>query len=126
VGEFKVQGWYDPGQRWIPEVNPDGDESLSDTDFFLDPSNTSRLDQINVPGVLYPFRVIPSIPPESYGLVKLGGAFNGNSYQGLLNENSFNLIPGLGKALKFTFTLYDSKGIIKDGRTFTHIVYLDN
>jgi len=29
------------------------------------------------------------------------------------------------KALKFTFTLYDSKGIIKNGRTFTHIVYLD-
>lgn len=28
------------------------------------------------------------------------------------------------RALKFTFTLYDSKGIIKDGRTFTHIVYL--
>ncbi len=28
------------------------------------------------------------------------------------------------KAFKFTFTLYDSKGIIKDGRTFTHIVYL--
>lgn len=29
------------------------------------------------------------------------------------------------RALKFTFTLYDSKGIIKQGRTFTHIVYLD-
>ena len=28
-------------------------------------------------------------------------------------------------AFKFTFTLYDSKGIIKNGRTFTHIVYLD-
>jgi prepilin-type N-terminal cleavage/methylation domain-containing protein len=27
-------------------------------------------------------------------------------------------------ALKFTFTLYDSKAIIKQGRTFTHIVYL--
>ena len=27
-------------------------------------------------------------------------------------------------ALKFTFKLYDSKGIIKNGRTFTHIVYL--
>ncbi len=27
-------------------------------------------------------------------------------------------------ALKFTFTLYDSKGIIKKGRQFTHIVYL--
>lgn len=30
------------------------------------------------------------------------------------------------KALKFTFMLYDSKGIIKEGRTFTHIVYLGN
>jgi prepilin-type N-terminal cleavage/methylation domain-containing protein len=26
------------------------------------------------------------------------------------------------RALKFTFTLYDSRGIIEDGRTFTHIV----
>jgi prepilin-type N-terminal cleavage/methylation domain-containing protein len=29
------------------------------------------------------------------------------------------------KALKFTFTLYDSKGIIKHGRRFEHIVYID-
>jgi type II secretory pathway pseudopilin PulG len=28
------------------------------------------------------------------------------------------------KALKFTFTLYDSEGIIKEGREFTHIAYL--
>jgi len=28
-------------------------------------------------------------------------------------------------AFKFTFTLYDSKGVIKKGRTFTHIVCLD-
>ncbi len=28
------------------------------------------------------------------------------------------------RAIKFTFTLYDSKGIIKNGRTFTHIVYI--
>ena len=28
------------------------------------------------------------------------------------------------KAFKFTFTLYDSKGILKEGKTFTHIVYL--
>jgi hypothetical protein len=27
-------------------------------------------------------------------------------------------------ALKFSFTLYDSKGVIRDGRRFTHIVYL--
>ena len=29
------------------------------------------------------------------------------------------------KALKFTFTLYDSKGIIKGGRTFEYIVYIN-
>ena len=28
------------------------------------------------------------------------------------------------KALKFTFTLYDSRGVFKDGQTFTHIVYI--
>jgi len=28
-------------------------------------------------------------------------------------------------AFKFTFTLYDSRGILKDGRTFTHIVLVD-
>ena len=30
------------------------------------------------------------------------------------------------KAIKFTFTLYDSKGILKNGRTFEHIVYIGN
>ncbi len=30
------------------------------------------------------------------------------------------------EALKFTFTLYDSKGILRGGRTFTHIVYIGN
>ena len=42
-----------------------------------------------------------------------------------LDREHFNSIPGLGRALKFTFTLFDSMGIIKEGRTFTHIVYLD-
>jgi hypothetical protein len=30
------------------------------------------------------------------------------------------------RALKFTFVLRDSNGLFADGRTFTHIVYLDN
>ncbi|MHC4457116.1 MAG: PilW family protein [Planctomycetota bacterium] len=30
------------------------------------------------------------------------------------------------EALKFTFKLYDSKGILEGGREFTHIVYLEN
>jgi len=42
-------------------------------------------------------------------------------------------IPGLPEdfrfsplAFRFTFTLYDSRGVIEEGRTFTHIVYLGN
>jgi prepilin-type N-terminal cleavage/methylation domain-containing protein len=121
VGEFKVQGWYDAGKRWVPEVDPNGNGVLTDdSDFFL---NGSEIDPIKVPGVLYPYRVLP--PPDvPYGEVNLGGVFTGNDFQELLNEAKFDSIPGLGRALKFTFTLYDSKGVFKEGREFTHIVYL--
>lgn len=109
VGEFKIQGWYDAQRRWVPEVDPDGDGDLTDTHFY-DPSDP------NVPGVLYPY------PP--YGGVKI------NNMRGYpreeIDQEHFDTIPGLGRALKFTFTLFDSRGIIRDGRTFTHIVYLDN
>jgi prepilin-type N-terminal cleavage/methylation domain-containing protein len=103
VGEFKVQGWYDAEKRWVPE---------------FDSRDFDGLPTDRVPGVLYPY------PP--YGTVILGGDFYGNNSQELLNEAKFDSIPGLGRALKFTFTLYDSKGVIKEGRTFTHIVYLGN
>lgn len=105
VSEFKIQGWYDTQQQWIPEVDPDRNGNLSDTHFFLNEPN-------NVPGLLYP---------------SLGGILNINNinYSGPVDAEHFNTIPGLGRALKFTFTIYDSKGIIKNGMTFTHIVYLD-
>ena len=106
VGEFKIQGWYDARQQWIPEVDPDGDGNLADTHFFLSEPN-------NVPGVLY---------PAPTGIINI----NNINYSGTqVDETHFNAIPGLGRALKFTFTLYDSRGIIKNGMTFTHIVYLD-
>lgn len=109
VGEFKIQGWYEAEQQWLPEVDPDGDGDLSDTHFY-------DQDDPNTPGVLYPF------PP--YGGVKIN---HFPSYpREEVNEEYFGSIPGLGRALKFTFTLFDSKGILKNGRTFTHIVYLDN
>jgi prepilin-type N-terminal cleavage/methylation domain-containing protein len=118
VGEFKIQGWNDARKRWVPEVDPNGNGVLTDdSDFIL---NGSEIDPIKVPGVLYPY------PP--YGSVSLNEAVwnvsGNNFYRELLNEAHFNEIPGLGRALKFTFTLYDSKGVIKEGRTFTHIVYL--
>jgi prepilin-type N-terminal cleavage/methylation domain-containing protein len=105
VGEFKIQGWYDAQQRWIPQVDPDGNGNLADTHFFLNEPN-------NVPGVLFP---------------SLGGVLNIDNvdYSGPVDAEHFNTIPGLGRALKFTFTIYDSKGIIENGMTFTHIIYLD-
>ena len=40
---------------------------------------------------------------------------------------SFGFLPTFyPKALKFTFTLRDSNAVFADGKTFTHIVYLDN
>jgi prepilin-type N-terminal cleavage/methylation domain-containing protein len=123
VGEFKIQGWYDDDdqQRWVPEVDPDGDGFLTDTNFFPNQDGTG-LHATAVPGVLYPYRTwYDTIDPNSYFLI------NNMSYPGqMLNQTNFNNIPGLGRALKFTFTLFDSKGIIKEGRIFTHIVYLDD
>jgi len=113
VAEFKIQSWYDAEQRWIPEVDPDRDGSLADTDFIMAPSG-GALDLEAVPGVLYPY------PPHG------GVRIHNISYpRDQVDKAHFNEIPGLGRALKFTFTLYDSNGILKEGRTFTHIVYLD-
>ena len=41
------------------------------------------------------------------------------------DESEFDDYPVITtSAFKFTFTLYDSKGILEEGKTFTHIVYL--
>ena len=91
--------------------DPDGDGNLSDSHFYVD-----NPDPNVVPGVVYPY------PP--YG----GVSINNINYQRTdgIDKMHFNNIPGLGRALKFTFTLFDSRGLIKDGMTFTHIVYLDD
>jgi hypothetical protein len=111
VGQFMVQGWNDQLDRWIPQVDPDEDGDLADSDFLLT-SDKTKIDPENDPGLWYPRGGTnlhdPNFPTEQ------------------IDEEHFNQIPGLGRALKFTFTLYDSRNLIKNGRTFTHIVYLDN
>jgi prepilin-type N-terminal cleavage/methylation domain-containing protein len=108
VGEFKIQGWDNIKKTWVPEVDPDGDGKLGDSNFFLnDP------DPNNSPSVLYSWP-INGVNINNIDVTSLK-----------INRENFNSIPGLGRALKFTFTLFDSRGIIREGRTFTHIVYLD-
>jgi prepilin-type N-terminal cleavage/methylation domain-containing protein len=116
IGQFKIQGWYyDQSEslwRWVPEVDPDGDGDFSDSDF--ETSGPSQLDYSKLPGIIYPAvgLQMDNVPQEQL------------DPESLVMGN-FNNIPGLGRALKFTFTIYDSRGIIPEGKTFTHIVYLD-
>ncbi len=100
--------------RWWPSVDPDKNGDLADSDFSFmsDLKGISSAFGIyfniggpSLPALIrywYPSARTPWIPisPVPFG--------------------------GLPKALKFTFTLYDSKGVIENGRTFTHIVYLDD
>jgi prepilin-type N-terminal cleavage/methylation domain-containing protein len=76
-------------------------------------------------------------PLAWFGLGKLRSI--DNSYPGIAGNTEYNVIENadratwtpvtsrtlLPRAVKFTFTLYDSKGVIKNGRIFTHIVYID-
>ncbi len=113
VGSFAIQWayWYnDPVPtlskfRWFPSEDPDGDNNPIDSHFTLmgDAFGVcfNIQDPNNIAGVLSPWH----FP------------------QGALNESG-TFADFYPRALKFTFTLYDSKGIIKNGREFTHIVYL--
>jgi len=132
VGNFTIQwAYWDPGLdpisplddklMWFPSDNPDGSGTYSHFDLV-------RMDGFpsNPPGTPKPgytdfdvFGVFFNIPN--------GSQINYWGIASLMRYNPTNKFPYgfYPKALKFTFTLYDSKGVIKNGRTFTHIVYLD-
>ncbi|MBE0536359.1 MAG: hypothetical protein IH624_11875 [Phycisphaerae bacterium] len=129
VGSFSVQGWYEPldaaqgPARWFPQVDPDGNGNFSDSDFHLTAGNPPQIDTSFPPRLIYPW---PWDVDPGVGLINLGRTAVNNYPRDRINRDNFNRIPGLGRALKFTFTLYDSRGVFKDGKTFTHIVYLDD
>ncbi len=110
VGSFSIQWayyWPVPGQeeyRWWPSVDPDGKGTyISHFD----------LNVANLFGIYFNFPASTTNP-------------RWHPVEWAKHEPSANFPAGIfPKALKFTFTLYDSKGIIRNGRTFTHIVYLD-
>ena len=99
---------------------------------YLDPMNTSA------PGDDV-FRWFPSYDPDSHFLLNATNQFGvhfeipGSGISGwpVVESLIYNSLTGqqfnpdfYPKALKFTFTLYDSNRVIKSGRTFTHIVYI--
>jgi prepilin-type N-terminal cleavage/methylation domain-containing protein len=114
VGSFSVQWSYlftNAGQTyvyWWPSIDPDGNPATLDSDFakmIVDHS-------LSAPAFGICFNVAnPSVSGWFLPIGASGYHFAGSS----------SFYP---TALKFTFTLYDSRGVFKDGQTFTHIVYL--
>ena len=117
VGSFKIQWSYDvSGQvRWFPSTDPDGDDNETDSDF-----GSSAMDEDGF-GVYFEM-------PDGID-VDIDGDGNNDWYcpdydvvKTAIGPFPLNFYPS---ALKFTFTLYDSNGVFAEGKTFTHIVYLD-
>ncbi len=105
VGSWSIQWAYlpPPGNKflWWPSNDIDADGDVDDPNDF---SVTSYFGvHFNSPG------------GDSWPLWSRPGD--------AIYVNSF-LPQFYPSALKFTFTLYDSKGVFKEGQTFTHIVYI--
>ncbi|MBN1124241.1 MAG: prepilin-type N-terminal cleavage/methylation domain-containing protein [Sedimentisphaerales bacterium] len=95
VGQFSVQAWVKEQARWYPEVDLNQDGTI---DGITDTDFLISGDRID-------------------GTKAIGRYWNPD-------YGDFEQVTGLGRALKFTFTLYDSKGVFTNGKTFTHIVRL--
>lgn len=108
IGQFHVQVWRDDLMRWYPEYDPDGNGNHSDSDY---PNNGTLINTS--------YNVAPAELTLA-GIINQAGDVGNFHY--VLGATDIPL--PFTKALKFTFTIYDSKGIIPDGKTFTHIVYL--
>ncbi len=107
--------------EWKLVVLPDQD-ALSDwigrPDVQIDLDNPNQTEEV-IPAFMaegvYNFKI------QLMKNIDAGGLAWWPSNQEVIDKESYGSYP---PALKFTFTLYDSKGILEEGKTFTHIVYL--
>lgn len=119
VGNFSVQWSYlykdvSTGLThiyWWPSIDPDGSGTFSDF------ANMMTVHTLTTPAFGFYFNTAPSSFTNWFSYIGAKGFYYPNPLNPLDK-------PAFPQALKFTFTLYDSKGILKDGRTFTHIVYI--
>jgi hypothetical protein len=111
VGSFSVQWSYPYTDAsgthiyWWPSIDPDGNGDFSDSDF-----GTSGINR-NLFG--FYFNTAASSFAEWFT----------DSYAGTMGSY-YPTKPSYPNVLKFTFTIYDSRGVFKEGQTFTHIVYI--
>jgi prepilin-type N-terminal cleavage/methylation domain-containing protein len=113
VGSFSIQFGYMSGGvlYWWPSEDPDGNPATLDSDFGPTKMNAA----VSGSSTYFGYYINFSVPSN------LADWKNTIPYMSLLTTS--NSYP---KAIKFTFTLYDSNGVFKDGKTFTYIVYLNN
>jgi prepilin-type N-terminal cleavage/methylation domain-containing protein len=118
VGSFAVQWSYNYADNfnryvyWWPNIDPNG--NLADSDF-----GTSYMN-LNAFGFYFNTAVhLLGAPPNWFKYGDAAGVYYPGSPGNLETDK-----PVFPQALKFTFTLYDSRGVFKDGQTFTHIVYI--
>lgn len=108
--DLKIQGCLDGPTglyRWFPETgNADPAGVVSNSDFFT--TGTGTIDTTN----------------PMYAVCSDKTLLSSNVKNQADLPTAIGCVTGLGRAVKFTFTLYDSRGFFRDGRTFTHIVYL--
>ncbi len=104
--------------RWWPSVDPDKNGDLAtDSDFRI---------MSDLKGISSAFGIYFNIGGPSLSSALIRYWYPASAARTYWIPISPVPSGGLPKALKFTFTLYDSKGVIENGRTFTHIVYLDD
>ncbi len=127
VASFKIQWAYwnpdsdpeDDELRWFPCDDPDRNGNYNDSHFPTLMGN--KLDKFGV------FFNIANSTSDGFrhGDKRWYRIDNDHLIYNVNNDyfgkDGIDFYP---KALKFTFTIYDSKGVIKNGRTFTHIVYI--
>ncbi|MBN2019450.1 MAG: prepilin-type N-terminal cleavage/methylation domain-containing protein [Sedimentisphaerales bacterium] len=114
VSSFSIQWSYNSTLTgspvlWWPSVDPEGDGQVNNPNDFNFNVSFPWIDRMG-----FFFNAVKPIP-----LFVLW-----NSYDNASGPYYPVIKPVYPQALKFTFTLYDSKGVFREGQTFTHIVYL--
>ncbi|MBN1796870.1 MAG: type II secretion system protein [Sedimentisphaerales bacterium] len=104
---------YDWELRWFPSDNPSNDKTIDDSHFK---NYTRKYDDSF--GVYFNVADIDANETDWYDISLLKEEWDKVSEVYDAENYPF--------ALKFTFTIYDKNNFIEGGRTFTHIVYLED